>query len=227
MQWQMINNLLNRNQKVKSAIKLHNDGGDIVSSNDEVSEKFNKYFSNIATNIKAKISVSQPFDPGGQTKFLNNPVPNSIFLTPSTDTEIYDIIKAFKNKATLDTRIGALKAASNSVSFLNSMSTVINKSLEEGFFPTALKTARVIPIHKAGSKTEVSNYRPISLLSTFSKIYEKIMHGRVLNFLESNNSLHDMCNMASDQEGLVSTHFSLHKIQSKMPCHGSKSPSSC
>ena len=192
MQWQMINNLLNRNQKVKSTIKLHNDDGDIVSSNDEVSEKFNKYFSNIATNIKAKISVSHPFDPGGQTKFLNNPVPHSIFLSPSTGTEIHDIIKTFKNKATLDTRIGALKAASNSVSFLNSMSTVINKSLEEGFFPTALKTARVIPIHKAGSKTEVSNYRPISLLSTFSKIYEKIMHGRVLNFLESNNSLHEM-----------------------------------
>ena len=194
MQWQMINNLLNRKQKNKSSIKLHTDNGDIVSSSDEVSEKFNKYFSNIATNIKANISASSshPFDPGGHTRFLNNPVPNSIFLTPSTGDEILDIIKAFKNKATLDTRIGALKAASNSVSFLSSMSTVINKSLEEGFFPTALKTARVIPIYKAGSKTEVSNYRPISLLSTFSKIYEKIMHCRVLSFLESNNSLHEM-----------------------------------
>ena len=59
-------------------------------------------------------------------------------------------------------------------------------------FPTQLKVAKVIPIHKTGSKTEVSNYRPISLLSAFSKIFEKLMHKRVYNFLQRNSSLNDM-----------------------------------
>ena len=61
-----------------------------------------------------------------------------------------------------------------------------------GVFPVQLKIAKVIPIHKSGPKTEVSNYRPISLLSSFSKIFEKIMHNRVVNFLEDNNALYDM-----------------------------------
>ncbi len=52
-----------------------------------------------------------------------------------------------------------------------------------------MKIARVVPIHKDGTKTDVSNYRPISLLSSFSKIYEKLMHTRILEFLSLNGSL--------------------------------------
>ena len=48
-----------------------------------------------------------------------------------------------------------------------------------------MKVARAIPLHKEGSKSDVSNYRPISLLNSFSKIYEKLMHTRILEFLES------------------------------------------
>ena len=51
------------------------------------------------------------------------------------------------------------------------------------------KIARVTPIYKEGPKTHVSNYRPISLLGSFSKVYEKIM--RLINFFDSNNSLFD------------------------------------
>ena len=55
-----------------------------------------------------------------------------------------------------------------------------------------MKTARVTPIHKEGSKTDVNNYRPISSLNSFSKIYEKLMHIRLLKFLGKNNSLYEM-----------------------------------
>ena len=68
-----------------------------------------------------------------------------------------------------------------------------NKSFQEGVCPVQIKTARVISIHKEGSKSDVSNYRPISLLTMFSKIfYEKFMHVRILTFLESNGSLFEM-----------------------------------
>ena len=60
-----------------------------------------------------------------------------------------------------------------------------------GYFPETLKMAKVTPIHKGGCKLEVANYRPISLLSSFSKIYEKLMHSRLLEFLEKNNCLFD------------------------------------
>ena len=69
---------------------------------------------------------------------------------------------------------------------------VIDKSFQEGKFPEQLKIAKVIPIHKEGSRQSVGNYRPISLLPSFSKIFEKLMHQRILDFLTLDNSLFEM-----------------------------------
>ena len=60
--------------------------------------------------------------------------------------------------------------------------TISNLSFFTGIFPTNLKTAKVIPIHKKDSKLEVSNYRPISLLSTIDRIFEKLTHSRLIEF---------------------------------------------
>ena len=116
---------------------------------------------------------------------------NTIHLNDADAGEIYSIIKNFKNKVTRDTKISALKIANESYVFTNALAGVINKSLRQGIFPDELKIARVTPIYKEGPKTDVSNYRPISLLGSFSKIYEKIMHVRLRNFFDSNNSLFD------------------------------------
>ena len=65
------------------------------------------------------------------------------------------------------------------------LSQIINESFQSiGIFPDNLKIAKVIPIFKKGDASKNSNYRPISLLSVFIKIFEKIMHERFYNFLE-------------------------------------------
>ena len=87
--------------------------------------------------------------------------------------------------------MSALKIANTSYNFTQTLAMVINKSFQEGVFPDQMQLAKVIPIHKGGSKTDVGNYRPISLLNIFSKIYEKLMHNRILKFLEGNNSLYE------------------------------------
>ena len=75
------------------------------------------------------------------------------------------------------------------------LSCVVSASLHQGKFPHKLKIAKVIPLHKGGSRAEISNYRPISLLSCFSKIFEKIMQARllllVLDHLKSEKILFD------------------------------------
>jgi Notch-like protein len=103
-----------------------------------------------------------------------------MFLKPTHSEEVGEIIASLKNKATLDTKITALKSAGKSTSFTGTIATLVNNSFMQGCFPEALKTARVVPIHKGGTKSDVANYRPISLLSTFSKIYEKLMHTRLI-----------------------------------------------
>ena len=68
---------------------------------------------------------------------------------------------------------------------------IINISFKTGCFPDAVKLAKVIPIFKAGSKLDINNYRPISLLSVFSKIIEKLMHSRLCSFLEAHNVIYN------------------------------------
>ena len=124
--------------------------------------------------------------------FLKNSVPNSIYLDTVDAGEIHAIINNFELKATLDTKISALKIANESFNFTTALTNVINKSFSQGVFPDQMKIARMIPIHKDGPKNNVANYRPISLLNSLSKVYEKLMYNRLISFLESNNSLFDM-----------------------------------
>ena len=72
----------------------------------------------------------------------------------------------------------------------NHLATACNLSFSIEVFPVILKTAKVILIHKKNSKLELSNYRPICLLSNIDKIFEKLMHSRPFEFLEEKQILY-------------------------------------
>ena len=71
------------------------------------------------------------------------------------------------------------------------MSSIINCSLITGIYPDQLKVAKVCPIYKSDSKDKFSNYRPISLLPSFSKIFEKVVFDRIFCYLNSKKILND------------------------------------
>ena len=68
--------------------------------------------------------------------------------------------------------------------------TICNLYFSTGIFPIVVKTAEVIPIHKKDFKPEVCNYKPISLLSNIDKIFGKLMHSRLIEFLEERQILY-------------------------------------
>ena len=86
------------------------------------------------------------------------------------------------------------------------LADLFNKSFEEGTFPSILKSANVIPVHKKDDHLQSSNYRPISLISNISKILEKIMHTRLYCFIEKNNSLFEL------QFGFRCNHSTTHAL---------------
>ena len=193
-QWEMINSLLNRKRKKSGINKLIDSNGEIINTPSAIAENFNEYFANIASNLKIKISdrTASSSSSGEFENFLTDPVTNTIYVRPVAPGEVSDIIQNFKNKATLDTKISALKTANSDTKFSRALAKIITTSFKQGIFPQQLKLARVVPIYKNGTKTDVSNYRPISLLSSFSKIYEKLMHKRIVEFMEKNNSFYEM-----------------------------------
>ena len=107
-----------------------------------------------------------------------------MFLTPTKPDDIEDLIGNMKVNI-IPTKI----LTDYKSEFSKPLSDMINTSFTTSIFPTALKVANIIPIHKKGGKLEYNNYRPISLLSNISKIYEKMMHICLTSFLNKNKVL--------------------------------------
>ena len=69
------------------------------------------------------------------------------------------------------------------------LSNLFNACYESGYFPAVLKCAKIISLHKSGNRYTTNNYRPISLLSTISKVFEKLLYVRLEKFLRQNNAI--------------------------------------
>ena len=76
-------------------------------------------------------------------------------------------------------------------SYIDPITLLINQSIQQGVFPDELKIARVIPLYKGDNNQLIHNYRPISILPFFSRIFEKIVFKHVLRFLDDNNILYE------------------------------------
>ena len=117
--------------------------------------------------------------------YLKHRTTDSIFLQPIIYTEIEYIISCLQNgKLTGPFSIPIKVVKILNPYFSKQLTHIFNRS---GIFPFRLKYAKVIPIHKKGPSTDPSNYRPISLLSVFSKILEKLMYRRLYAYLEKLN----------------------------------------
>ena len=86
----------------------------------------------------------------------------------------------------------AIVLKSNKTIFNPLLTHIINLSLKQGVFPSEMKIANIVPIFKIGVTSEVGNYRPISLLTTFSKIYERIFCNRLLSFINKYKIIYEL-----------------------------------
>ena len=97
---------------------------------------------------------------------------NQLRNKTTIDIRVIKEINQLKNKTTIDIRVTLLKHVKQEL--VNGLVIIFNKSFQEGCFPKVLKFAKVIPFHKGDETTDPTNYRPISLLSVFNKLIEKL-----------------------------------------------------
>ena len=122
---------------------------------------------------------------------MSSEINDSFIITSTNKEEIYEIISSLNsNKSCKPNSIPTKVLHLFQDQITNHLATICNLSFSTGIFSAILKTAKVIPIHKKNSKLEVSNYRPISLLSNIDKIFEKLMHSRLIEFLEEKQILY-------------------------------------
>ena len=178
--WKGINNLLNRQGNLKVSDIFLNIDGKLLTDQKTVVDKMNNYFVNVADNLAKKIPKTHLT----HKYFLKNPNAHSMYLTDIGPDEIHKIIQdmginksgdIYGNNPNLIKHGGPI--------LIEILTLLFNKSIDQGIFPSALKLSKVVPIHKGDSIFEVSNYRPISLLPIFSKILEKLMYSRVIDFI--------------------------------------------
>ena len=74
-------------------------------------------------------------------------------------------------------------------SYLPFLVTLFNKILETNVIPSQWKSSLITPVHKKGDRCNPKNYRPISLTSSFSRLFESILYSKILHHLQSNNLL--------------------------------------
>lgn len=150
----------------------------ILSDPVEIATAFNNHFTNMAQSpIKgAKISSNE------------YSVVHSMFLKPVSENEVRAEIMSLNNTNSegydeINTRI--IKACTSEL--IEIMTYLINLSFSLGIFPESLKLSIVKPLYKTGEKSDVNNYRPITLIPIFSKIFEKCMYKRLIEFCNKFN----------------------------------------
>ena len=109
-------------------------------------------------------------------------------IDPKQVLGIINALSSYKSPGLDGISNKVLKISAESI--ITPLTHILNQSFVKGIFPECLKTAKVIPLYKKGEEKLCSNYRPISLLSCFHKLFEKVIKVKVLDFLNENNVLY-------------------------------------
>jgi hypothetical protein len=123
--------------------------------------------------------VDTPFN-----SFLTDRTRETMFINPTNVIELFNICQSLKSGKTAGSDNIAMNVIKKSFEFIaQPLTQIINLSLSSGIYPYLLKIAKVIPVFKTDNPEDFTNYRPISLLSNFSNIFEKVMHNRIIDFV--------------------------------------------
>ncbi len=200
--WSLLNDLLKRKTKGQEEIDHLTIDDRKVTDNKEIAENINHYFANVGSKLDQKLPKinKSPTDYLTQTSAKFKAEPISIGTLKKS-------IRKLPNKTSSGTDgISNMVLKTLEAEIALPLTIVVNKCLEEGYLPNELKTAKVIYLFKAGDKSQMGNYRPISLLPTISKVIEKIFTDKMQQHLENNELWY------KDQYGFRANKSTIHAL---------------
>ena len=156
----------------------------IYTKQSDIAERFNNYFVNIGPELASKIADNNICP----TQFINKSPTSSFNLCPVTEPQVFTLLSGLnERKSYTNIPIKLIKMASGLLT--SPFRKIFNESIATGSVPEVFKVSRITPIYKSGSPTELGNYRPIAVISPFSKIFERMIYDQLLFYLEKHNIL--------------------------------------
>ena len=206
--WEGINELLYRRKKnLKNISKLKDltNKGKIVKEASQIPNILNKHFATVGNRLASKL----PSPPKHHLDYVSkciSPLSSFLFEEVFPDEIRSEILSIPNDKSygLYSSPIKLLKLSSFIIAPV--LSELLNLSIKSANYPSKLKIAKITPIFKCDDEADANNYRPISLLSNFNRIFEKIMYKRMTSYIEKHNLLY------TSQYGFRKGHSTQHAI---------------
>lgn len=201
--WSILREIINNKTSRKKLPEIFKTDNGTIQNPEEIAESFNNYFVEIGQSINDNIEQVQnePLD------YIQVNMNKSLFLKPVDELELTTLCGKLKSKMShghdnISTKIMKYVI----MEIVQPLTYIFNLSLSTGVVPKEMKIAKIVPIHKSGDRDCFNNYRPISLLPSFSKLLEKVVANRLTQFLETNSLLY------KHQYGFRKGHSTIHPI---------------
>ena len=205
--WKLINELRGKSKTKSKSYFMINDT--LIKERRVIADEFNKYFVSVASNLNEKAYVDMCYDVPITpiphfSDFIGKRVNNSMFFEPCSAEEIKSIISNLDGGKASDISIRVLKRCTDVL--VPQLAKFYNTFINLGIFPDILKIGQITPIFKKGNPQLLQNYRPVSTLPCFGKIFEKIIYSRLYSFCIAKNIIYE------NQYGFRSHHSTSHAV---------------
>ena len=185
--WKVLNDLLGKKSCVTKINELKSDCGVTITNPEDIADYMNKHFAAIGPNLASKIQVEDNITP---TEFLTEK-DSSFNLKKVEASSVLKSLTGVKiNKATGIDKISnkILKIAAPVI--YKNLTDLFNLSITSGVFPSDWKIAKVSPLFKSGDLSNANNYRPISVLPTIARVFERLIFDQLYTYVNDNNFLY-------------------------------------
>ena len=202
--WQIINEFRGKTKPtIKPSFVIDNEK---ITNRRVISNKFNEYFNSIASKLNDTLTTSPIAESKFSTfeDFLAPSVSNSIYLEDCDPSELLKLISDLDNNKASDIPIKVVKKCAHIIAPI--VSQYFNLHMKSGTFPDVLKVGKITPIFKKGNQEEFGNYRPVSTLPIFGKLFEKVIYSRIYSYAQSQGIIN------KNQFGFRKSHSTNHAV---------------
>ena len=179
--WNAIHSITNKQKRSQNLLTdIKDKAGKTITTHSEIAQILNSHFCSVGKNLTSTLPNSKP------PKKSTPSTLKSMYMEPTSNHEVETIIASLdKRKSSGHDNIPIILLHALGPTLSPTITHFFNFAIDTGLYPNHLKIAQVTPVYKSGDKTDMNNYRPISVASCIGTVFEKLLKSRISDFLES------------------------------------------